>query len=158
MPAERPNEQGHSLPRPELNDPCLFCEMVAGRAEASKAYEDERVIAVMDLYPVTQGHLFVFPRAHARSLEVLTEDQSARLFQVAHRLARALYRSGLPCEGVNMFLADGEAAFQEVFHVHLHVFPRTPGDGFRIDADWRQRDRAELDAAAEQVRHGYQAL
>jgi histidine triad (HIT) family protein len=132
--------------------------MVAGRAEVSKAYEDQHVMAVMDLYPVTQGHLFVFPRAHANSLEVLTEDQSVHLFQIAHRLARALYRSGLPCEGVNMFLADGEAAFQEVFHVHLHVFPRTPDDGFRIDADWRRRDRAELDAAAEQVRHGYQAL
>jgi histidine triad (HIT) family protein len=46
----------------------------------------------------------------------------------------------------------------EVFHVHLHVFPRTPGDGFRIEADWRQRDRAELDAAAEQVRRGLRAL
>jgi histidine triad (HIT) family protein len=57
-----------------------------------------------------------------------------------------------------MFLADGEAAFQEVFHVHLHVFPRTAGDGFRIDADWRVRDRGELDAAAERVRHGVSAL
>lgn len=112
----------------------------------------------MDLYPVTSGHLFVFPRAHAASLEALSEDLGAHLFQVAHRLARALYRSGLPCEGVNMFLADGEAAFQEVFHVHLHVFPRTPGDGFRIDAEWRQRDRAELDNTAEQVRRGLRAL
>ena len=51
-----------------------------------------------------------------------------------------------------MFLADGEAAFQEVFHVHLHVFPRTAGDGFRIDADWRVRPRGELDEAAARVR------
>jgi histidine triad (HIT) family protein len=112
----------------------------------------------MDLSPVTPGHLFVFPRAHVESLEALDADLGAHLFRVAHRLARALYRSGLPCEGVNMLLADGEAAFQEVFHVHLHVFPRTPGDGFRIEADWRQRDRAELDAAAEQVRRGLRAL
>lgn len=125
-------------------DPCVLCEIVAGREEASPAYEDEHVIAVMDLSPVTQGHLFVFPRAHAESLEALDAALGARLFQVAHRLARALYRSGLPCEGV--------------FHVHLHVFPRTPGDGFRIEADWRQRDRAELDAAAEQVRRGLRAL
>jgi histidine triad (HIT) family protein len=157
MPAEQPIKHGRPVSRPALNDPCLLCEMVAGRTEVSKAYEDEHVIAVMDLYPVTEGHLFVFPRDHAKSLEVFTEEQGTHLFQVAHRLAKALYRSGLPCEGVNMFLADGEAAFQEVFHVHLHVFPRMPDDGFRIDADWRQRDRAELDAAAEQVRHGYQA-
>jgi HIT domain len=86
------------------------------------------------------------------------EDLGARVFRTGHRLARALRRSGLPCEGVNMFLADGEAAFQEVFHVHLHVFPRTVGDGFVIDARWRFRDRGELDASAEQVRRGLRAL
>lgn len=69
-----------------------------------------------------------------------------------------LYRSGLPREGVNMFLADGAAAFQEAFHVHLHVLPRTTDDSFRIDADWRERERAELDTAAGQVRHGLAAL
>jgi histidine triad (HIT) family protein len=139
-------------------DDCLLCDIVAGRAESSHAYDDERVLAIMDLYPVTQGHLFVFPKEHASSLETLDENLGAHLFQVAHRLAKGLYRSGLPCDGVNMFLADGEAAFQEVAHVHLHVFPRTPGDSFRIDADWRRRDRQELDAAAEQVRQGVRAL
>ena len=157
MPTEAANRPRAVIPS-GLNDPCLLCEIVAEREEASTAYEDKHVMAVMDLYPVTQGHLFVFPRAHAESLEALNEDLGAHLFQVAHRLARALYRSGLPCEGVNMFLADGEAAFQEVFHVHLHVFPRTPGDRLRIDADWRQRDRAELDNTAGQVREGLQAL
>jgi len=143
---------------PADGGPCVLCDIAAGREEASPAYEDEHVIAIMDLAPVTPGHLLVFPRGHAESLEALDENLGARLFQVAHRLARALYRSGLPCAGVNMLLADGAAAFQEVFHVHLHVFPRTPGDGFRIDADWRRRDRAELDAAAEQVRRGLQQL
>ena len=121
-------------------------------------YADEHVVAFMDTEPVTKGHLMVVPRAHADSLEALNEDLGARVFQVAHRLARALYRSGLPCEGVNMFLADGRAAFQEVFHVHLHVLPRTPGDGFRIDTNWRRRDREELDATAEQIRLGVRAL
>ncbi len=121
-------------------------------------YADEHVVTFLDVEPVTQGHLLVVPRTHADCLEVLNEELGARVFQVAHRLARALYRSGLPCEGVNMLLADGRAAFQEVFHVHLHVLPRTPGDGFRIDANWRRRDRAELDATAEQIRQGVNAL
>ena len=56
-----------------------------------------------------------------------------------------------------MFLADGEAAFQEVFHVHLHVFPRIVGDGFHVEADWRARPRAELDDTAAQLREGLQA-
>jgi histidine triad (HIT) family protein len=79
------------------------------------------------------------------------------MFGVAQRMAAALRRSGLPCQGVNLFLADGEAAFQEVFHIHLHVLPRTVGDGFRIRAKWRHPPRAELDSAAGRVRAGYDA-
>jgi histidine triad (HIT) family protein len=78
------------------------------------------------------------------------------MFVTAMRLANALRASGLPCEGINLFLADGEAAFQEVFHVHLHVFPRYAGDTFRIDADWSTRpSRAELDAVAAQIRSAF---
>ena len=137
---------------------CVFCEIIAGRAESSLAYEDEHVIAFMDIRPLTPGHVLVVPRVHADCLEALDEELGARLFRVGHRLARALRRSGLPCEGVNLFLADGEAAFQEVFHVHLHVLPRTAGDGFRIKAAWRRPGRAELDLAAEKVRQGVHAL
>ena len=137
---------------------CVFCEIIAGRAESSLAYEDAHVIAFMDIRPLTPGHVLVVPRVHADCLEALDEELGARLFRVGHRLARALRRSGLPCEGVNLFLADGEAAFQEVFHVHLHVLPRTPRDGFRIKAAWRRPGRAELDLAAEQVRQGVRAL
>jgi histidine triad (HIT) family protein len=140
------------------SDGCVFCDIIAGRGEASVVHEDEHVVAFMDIQPVTEGHVLVVPRGHAGFLEDLDEDLGARVFRTGHRLARALRRSGLPCEGVNMFLADGEVAFQEVFHVHLHVFPRTVGDGFTIDARWRFRDRAELDASAEQVRRGVRAL
>jgi histidine triad (HIT) family protein len=120
-------------------------------------YGDEHVVAFMDIMPVTPGHLLVVPRVHVDFLRALDEEVGARIFRVAHHLAKALYRSGLPCEGVNIFLADGEAAFQEIFHVHLHVFPRFSGDGFRIDAEWRQAERAELDAAAAHVRDGLES-
>lgn len=135
-----------------MSDDCVFCGVVAGTVESSRVYEDDAVLAFMDIQPVTNGHLLVVPKPHAASLEELDEDLGAAMFRAGHRLAAALRASGLPCEGVNMFLADGEAAFQEVFHVHLHVFPRTPGDGFRIDADWRVRPRPELDDAAALVR------
>ena len=137
---------------------CVFCEIIAGRAESSLAYQDAHVMAFMDIRPLTPGHVLVVPRVHADYLEALDEEVGAHLFRAGHRLARALRRSGLPCEGVNLFLADGEAAFQEVFHVHLHVLPRTVGDGFRIKAAWRSPGRAELDLAAEKVRQGVQAL
>jgi histidine triad (HIT) family protein len=131
-------------------NPCTFCGIIAGRLESSRVYEDEHVVAFMDIMPVTRGHLLVVPRMHVDFLQALDEELGARIFRVGHHLAKALYQSGVPCEGVNMFLADGEAAFQEVFHVHLHVFPRNSSDGFRIHADWRKRNRAELDATAEE--------
>ena len=78
------------------------------------------------------------------------------MFRVAHRLADVLGRGIVRCEGVNFFLADGEAAGQEVFHVHLHVFPRYAGDGFRLvlPPKYSQRpERTELDALAEKIRN-----
>jgi histidine triad (HIT) family protein len=75
------------------------------------------------------------------------------MWSLAHRLVAAVRRSGLPCDGVNLFLADGAPAGQEVDHVHLHVVPRTRGDGvFRIRAAWSLPARERLDGIAAQVR------
>ena len=137
---------------------CIFCAIATGEADASIVYEDDSVIAFMDRQPVTPGHLLVVPKTHTVGLEDLDEDVGIQIWKVAHQLARVLRRSGLRCEGVNLFLADGEAAFQEVFHVHLHVFPRFAGDPFRIDADWRPHERGQLDETAAAVRGGVVAL
>ncbi|GAA3453183.1 HIT family protein [Dactylosporangium matsuzakiense] len=133
---------------------CVFCEIAAGRAEASVVHADDAAVAFMDLCPVTPGHLLVVPRGHAAGLGDLAADAGAHVWTVAQRLAGALRRSGLRCDGVNLLLADGEAAGQEVFHVHLHVIPRFGGDGFRIGADFGRPDRAELDRTAAAVRAG----
>lgn len=133
---------------------CVFCAIMSGTAEVSLVHEDETVVAFMDLRPVTTGHLLVVPRAHLVHLGDLPAVLGAHLFTVAQSLAAALRASGLPCEGINLFLADGEAAGQDVFHAHLHVIPRTRGDGFGVVADSRVRPRPELDAAAAAVRSG----
>jgi len=127
---------------------CVFCAIIVGRAEASFVYADDAVVAFMDIRPATPGHVLVVPRLHVPHLDDLDEDLGAMVWRVAHRTARALRRSGLRADGVNLFLADGEAAFQEIFHAHLHVVPRYPGDGCRIEADWQRRERSELDANA----------
>ncbi len=135
---------------------CIFCQIIAGTAPASEVYRDERVIAFMDIRPINPGHLLVVPIRHAADLAGLDAEDGAQIFRVGQRLAAALRRSGLHCEGVDLFLADGEAAGQEVMHVHLHVIPRFRGDGFgfRFGPTYRvQRPaRAELDLAAEMVR------
>jgi diadenosine tetraphosphate (Ap4A) HIT family hydrolase len=100
----------------------------------------------------------VIPRGHAPLLADVDEETGAHVFRVAHRLARSLRESGLRCEGVNLFLADGEAAFQEVPHLHLHVFPRFKGDTFKIDANWDvEASREDLEKAAAAVREAYES-
>ncbi|MGW1019600.1 HIT family protein [Streptomyces niveus] len=140
------------------NDGCVFCGIARGHVAASVVHEDDRVVAFMDLSPVTPGHVLVVPKSHAEGLVDLPDDLGVRVWEVGHRVGRALRLSGLRCEGVTLFLADGEAAFQEIFHVHLHVFPRFKGDSFRIDANWRVHERRVLDEAAQAVRGGLAAL
>lgn len=129
-------------------DDCVFCAIVAGRAEASLVHADDTVIAFMDIAPVTPGHVLVIPRDHSPHLDGLAEEHGAHMWRIAHRIAKALRHSGLRADGVNLFLADGAAAGQEVFHCHLHVFPRYPGDGVTLSVGRQPRERAELDATA----------
>ena len=135
-----------------MTDDCVFCGIIDGRLAASVVYDDERVVAFMDLNPVATGHQRVVPRAHAPALADLDPADGARMFTVAQRLAAALRRSDVRTDGVNLFLADGEAAGQEVFHAHLHVLPRHPGDGFRLQTSSMSPSRTELDAVAAHVR------
>lgn len=133
---------------------CIFCAIVAGRAPASLVHADDRCVAFLDVRPLTPGHLLVVPRAHAARLADADPDDAAHLLRVARTLAAALPAGGVPCDGVNLVLNDGVAAGQEVHHVHLHVVPRTAGDGFgwRRPAGAGAPDRAALDATAARVR------
>jgi histidine triad (HIT) family protein len=136
-------------------DGCIFCEILAGRLPASVVFRDRLCMAFMDIQPVNAGHVLVVPEDHVASLADLPEDTGAHVFRAAKRVAAALYESGLDCEGVNLFLADGEAAGQEVFHVHLHVFPRFHGDGFGLRFGLGYADRpgkAALEEAARRIR------
>lgn len=133
---------------------CIFCRLLDGRAPAAFVYRDDRCAAFMDIQPVNEGHLLVIPNEHLPSLKDLDGETAAQLMRVACQLAVALRASGLRCEGVNLFLADGEAAGQEVMHLHLHLFPRYWGDGFglRRRLPFERPSRAELERTAQQIR------
>jgi diadenosine tetraphosphate (Ap4A) HIT family hydrolase len=131
---------------------CVFCEIAAGRRPASQVYADDDVLAFLDIRPVNQGHLLVIPRGHASGLGDLDPELGAKMFRTAQRLAAAVRASGLPCEGINLMLADGAVAGQDVFHVHLHVVPRTSGDGYTRSAHFQQPGRGDLDATAALIR------
>ena len=138
---------------------CLFCRLGRDDGEVSLVDGGERTVVLMDIQPVVRGHMLVIPRTHAAYLADLDPDDGVALFHHGLRAAEALRGSSLRCEGVNLFLADGEAAGQEVFHVHLHVIPRHAGDGFglRFPAEYSVRPRAELDEAAAAIRESWRS-
>lgn len=131
---------------------CPFCEIIAGRAEASVVYDDDTVVAILDLNPATVGHVLVIPRVHVAGLADAGDAVGAAIWRTARRVSVALRASGLRCDGVRLSLADGEAAGQDVFHLHLHVVPRYPGDGVVVTADWKKRSRELLDQDAALIR------
>ena len=138
---------------------CIFCKIVRRESPVSAFYEDEVVLGLMTIGPVTQGHAMVIPKQHAAYLSDMDEQTGRHLWTITQRTAAAIRNSGVRCEGINLFLADGEAAFQEVFHVHMHVFPRYKGDPFKLVADWENHPpREELDRVASQIRAAYTRL
>jgi histidine triad (HIT) family protein len=113
---------------------CIFCGIVAKQVPSTVVYEDDEIIAFLDIRPINPGHTLVIPKNHTANLEELDPELGGRLFKVAGRVAAALRKSGLRAEGINVWLADGKAAFQEVPHIHIHVIPRFEGDGLRVQA------------------------
>ena len=132
-----------------MRDPdCLFCRIAAGEIPATRVREDERTIAFMDINPGTRGHLLVIPRAHARDLLVVAPEDLAACAHAAQRLAgMAIERLG--ASGVNLLNSCGPAAWQTVFHFHVHVIPRYAGDPLRLP--WSPAP-GDADAIAEAAR------
>jgi histidine triad (HIT) family protein len=139
---------------------CVFCRIIAGQLPSAPVYSDNQVVAFLDIRPVNPGHTLVVPKSHVSSLAELRPALGGRLFQVAMQVAAALRRSGLRCEGVNVYVADGKVAFQEVPHIHIHVIPRFQGDALRINfgADYGRGPTAEeLADTAAKIRQGFKA-
>ena len=126
---------------------CLFCKIVAGEIPSTRVEEDERTVAFMDINPATRGHLLVVPRRHAGDLLAVADDDLAACIRMSRRLAaRVIERLG--ADGVNLLNSCGRAAWQTVFHFHVHVIPRYEGDPLRLPWVPEPGDRDEIAAAA----------
>jgi histidine triad (HIT) family protein len=124
---------------------CIFCKIVIGKAEVEKIYEDNLILAFLDIAPINSGHILVIPKEHTASPASLSEQVSGRIFHVASRLGLA-FRKALSADGFNLHLSDGICAGQTVPHTHLHVIPRYTDDAFYWN--WRKiaynNDNSEL--------------
>jgi histidine triad (HIT) family protein len=135
-----------------MSDPdCLFCKIVAGEVPSQTIAEDERTITFMDINPATRGHALVIPRTHAANLlEIDPEDLSA-VAVAAQRLAQRIPER-LGADGVNLLNSCGPAAWQTVFHFHLHVIPRYADDPLKLPWTPAPGDTDEIAGAAAALR------
>jgi len=134
---------------------CIFCKIVRREAPASVVREDVSTLAFMDIQPMNTGHVLVIPKAHSALVEDLPPASVGPILEAAREISRAMRASGIRCEAVSFYLANGKEAGQEVFHVHLHLIPRWRGDGLglRVRPDrGRVADRKELDEVAAKIR------
>ncbi|MBI2388476.1 MAG: HIT family protein [Deltaproteobacteria bacterium] len=130
---------------------CIFCKIIAGEIPSTRIYDDATTIAFMDINPGTRGHALVIPKEHAADIHDAPPEMLADLIKTAQRVAQAAKKE-LGCAGVNLVQSSGAAAFQSVFHIHIHVIPRYEGDGVRLPWTPKPGDKAEIAKTAEQLR------
>lgn len=139
-----------------MND-CIFCRIVRGELPAIKLYEDDEVLAFMDIGPIVEGHALVIPKQHFDPLTAVPPALLGRVMAVVQKVAAAQV-AGLQAEGVNVHQANGACAGQVVPHVHFHVIPRFRQDGHHWN--WRARKYRgpeEMQARAEAIRKAWPA-
>ena len=134
-----------------MPDDCIFCKIVAGELPAELVQEDEHTMSFMDLNPWTRGHALVIPRRHSKNLYEVADEDLCHTATAAKRLAERM-RDRLGCDGINLLNACEPAAWQTVFHFHIHVIPRYVDDPLRLPVHPEQATRAELSAVAAELR------
>jgi diadenosine tetraphosphate (Ap4A) HIT family hydrolase len=133
----------------------LFAKILRGEIPSHRLYEDDRCIAILDIFPVNPGHLLVIPKAAAVTVAELEPALVGHLMEVGARLSKAVRAAAPRCEGVNFWISDGAPAGQEIPHLHLHVIPRFAGDGFGWKSGPQNRqpqDPAFLAGLADQIK------
>jgi histidine triad (HIT) family protein len=133
---------------------CIFCKIIAGEIPSTRVYEDDMVMAFFDIFPVNPGHTLIIPKKHFEFLAEMGPEYAAPMWETGRKIASAVRKAGVKCEGVNLHLADGASAGQEIPHVHLHVIPRFKGDstGFKVPHDRKRPDIDEWNRIAEAMR------
>ena len=109
---------------------CIICKIVEKKEFAAVLYEDKEIMAFMDIRPVNEAHTLVIPKKHAKYVNDLDEETFLKLFLIGYKISKRIKEIYPEIKDFNFLIADGEIAGQEIPHVHLHVIPRKPKDGF----------------------------
>ncbi len=130
---------------------CIFCRIVAREIPAAVVFEDEHTLAFMDAGQVNPGHVLVAAKGHAENLYELSDAQAGALLRTAARVARAI-RDAYEPQGLSVYQANGKAAWQTVFHYHMHLLPRHDGDGMALTWPAKNPPREKLAEYAAAIR------
>jgi histidine triad (HIT) family protein len=135
----------------EAESDCIFCKILAGELPGEVVDEDEHTVAFMDINPWTRGHAVVIPRRHAKNLYEIDDEELARTAVAAKRLALKM-RDTLHCDGINLINSCEPAAWQTIFHLHIHVIPRYDGDPLQLPTRPQPAEPEELARVAAEIR------
>jgi histidine triad (HIT) family protein len=136
-----------------MADDCLFCGIVSGDVPGQIVDSDEHTVAFMDINPATRGHALVVPRNHSKDLLEIGDEDLAQTMTAARRLAERM-REVLKPDGINLLNSCGSAAWQTIFHFHVHVIPRYEDDPLKLPWVPGPGDEGEIAAVADELRDG----
>lgn len=131
-----------------MKNNCVFCAIAAGEIPSFKVYEDDLVLAYLDINPFSKGHTLVIPKDHSTGLLDTPDDTLAALVARVKKVAAHL-KTALPCDGFNILQNNGEAAGQTVMHIHFHIVPRYGKEDITFES--RQGDMDELKDLAAKI-------
>ena len=134
-----------------MAEDCIFCKIVAGELPSETVQEDQHTVAFMDINPWTRGHALVIPRNHSPNIYEVG-DEDLRHTAIAAKQLAVRVKERLRCDGVNVLNASEPAAWQSVFHFHMHVIPRYDDDPLELPVRPRQAEPDELAAVAAEIR------
>ena len=130
---------------------CIFCKIVSGDLPSAKVYEDDEVLAFMDIFPANPGHLLVIPKQHYRNIFDIPPEIAGKIMEAGARIANAI-KAALNPDGLNLFQSNEPAGFQVVFHFHLHIVPRWENDSIVLPWKPEEGDSEQIREVADQIR------
>ncbi len=135
-----------------MNDEkCVFCRIAHKQASASLVYEDESVLAFLDIRPLNEGHTLIIPKEHYANVLDIPEELVAHVYRVAKRVALAV-KEATRADGISIIQQNGKAADQDIFHLHVHVIPRFKGQKLTRFRELAEADRERLNQVAARIK------
>ena len=134
-----------------FDESCIFCKIVRKQAPSSIVYEDDTIMAFLDIRPLNMGHTLVIPKAHYVDIFDIPEKELSQVHKVAKLVAFAI-KKATAADGISIIQQNGKAAGQDIFHMHVHVVPRFEGQKLPPFSDLKEVERAKLDALAKKIK------